>query len=284
MNLGLFSYLGASLAYVLFAILLLSSWRSSRQGQFLTIMAVISAIWAALSAKMAVDRSFPVWFYQIFEILRYISWYIFLFKLLAPMAAENISYQKFILWAQPFSICFAGLLLLAEESFVVAKLPIFLLSGHVILALIGLALVEQLYRNTAIRHRWSIKYLFLGAGGIFAFDFYMYVDAVLFYRIHKNLWEARGIVNLVAVPMLAIAAARNHNWALKIFVSRDIVLTTTTIMIGAIYLLVMSGAGFYLREYGGDWGQIIQVVFLSFAVALLAVLLFSGQVRAHFRV
>jgi putative PEP-CTERM system histidine kinase len=158
------------------------------------------------------------------------------------------------------------------------------MSGHVFLAIIGLAISEQLYRNTAIRHRWSIKYLFIGVGGIFAYDFYIYVDAILFYGIDKELWEARGIVNMVAVPMLAISAKRNKNWALKIFISRDIVLTTTSIMAGALYLLVMAGAGYYLREYGGDWGRISQVVFFSLAVALLAVLLSSAQVRARIRV
>ncbi|MEE9302494.1 MAG: XrtA/PEP-CTERM system histidine kinase PrsK, partial [Thiotrichaceae bacterium] len=105
-----------------------------------------------------------------------------------------------------------------------------------------------------------------------------------FSSLDKELWESRGIVNMIAVPLLAISAARNKNWSLKVFVSRDIVLTTTTIMVGALYLLVMEGAGYYLREYGGDWGQITRVLFFSLAVALLVIALSSARLRAHIRV
>jgi putative PEP-CTERM system histidine kinase len=149
---------------------------------------------------------------------------------------------------------------------------------------IGLAIIEQLYRNTSIRHRNAIKYLCIGAGGIFAFDFYLYADALLFRAIDRQLWEARGLINLVMVPLLAIAAARNKNWALNIFVSRDIVLNSTAILGGGLYLLVMAGAGYYLREYGGSWGRVGQVVLFSLAVVLLAAVLFSGQLRAQARI
>jgi putative PEP-CTERM system histidine kinase len=281
MNLGLYSYLGATIAYSFFAVLLLFSWRGSLQSKLFTIAVIISAIWTGLAAKIATDSAHQIGFYQTFEILRYIAWYIFLLKLFDPVVAKNIGYQKFVRWALPLSICFACLVLVNEYFSASGLLA---MVGHVFLAIIGLAIIEQLYRNTAVRHRWSIKYLFIGAGGIFAFDFYMYVDAILFYSIDKDLWAARGIVNMVAVPMLAISAARNKNWSLKIFVSRDIVLTTTTIIAGALYLLVMAGAGHYLQEYGGDWGQIIQVVFFSLAVTLLAVVLSSAQLRASSRV
>lgn len=281
MNLGFYSYLGAAIAYGFFAVLLLFSWRGSQLGKFLTTTVVISVIWAGLAAKIATDGAYQVGAYKAFEILRYIAWYVFLLKLFDPAVAKNSGYRKFVHWALPLSACFACLVL-AGEYFVEKELHV--IAGHVFLAIIGLAIIEQLYRNTAVRHRRSIKYLFIGVGGVFVFDFFIYVDAILFYGIDKELWEARGIVNMIAVPMLAISAARNKNWALKVFVSRDIVLTTTTIMTGALYLLLMAGAGYYLREYGGDWGHITQVVFLSLAVVLLVVVLSSAPLRARSRV
>ena len=284
MNLGFYSYFGAAIAYGFFAILLLSCCRVSLQSKFLTATVVISAIWAGLAAKIAADEGFDVIkSYQTFEILRYIAWYVFLLKLFDTAAAKNIGYRKFLRWALPLSVCFACLLL-ADEFFAASGLPELVMAGHVFLAIIGLSIIEQLFRNTSVRHRWTIKYLFISAAGIFAFDFFMYVDAILFYGIDKELWEARGIVNMVAVPMLVISASRNKNWSLNVFVSRDIVLTTSAIMAGALYLLVMAGVGYYLREYGGDWGQVTQVVFFSLAVAFLAVVLFSAQLRARIRV
>jgi putative PEP-CTERM system histidine kinase len=283
MNLGLYAYLGAAIAYGFFAILLLFSWRCSLQGKFLTVAVVISAIWAGLAADIAADGAYDAGAYQVFEILRYIAWYIFLLRLLDSASARNPGYLKFLRWALPLSIGFACLLLI-YDYFVVLDFAGLSMPGHVFLAIIALAIIEQLFRNTAIRYRWSIKYLFIGAGCIFAFDFFLYVDAVLFRGFDQELWEIRGIVNLVAVPMLAIAAVRNKDWSLNVFVSRDIVLYTTAITAGALYLLVMAGAGYYLAEYGGSWGRITQVVFLSLAVVLLVILMFSGRLRARIRV
>jgi len=153
-----------------------------------------------------------------------------------------------------------------------------------LLALVGLALIEQLYRNSSARSRWATKYLYLGVGGIFAFDFYLYSDALLFRSIDQGLWEARGIVHLVAIPLLAISSARNKNWSLNVFVSREIVLNTTAIFAGAFYLLAMAGAGYYIREFGGSWGRFGQILFISMAVVFLFVLVSSVQLRAQIKV
>ena len=281
MNLGLYSYLGAAIAYGFFALLLLFSWRSGLQGKLLTGTVVISAIWAGLAAKIADYGAYQPGAYQAFEVLRYIAWYVFLFRLFDPAAARGDGYRKFVRWALPLSLGFAGLLLVNEF---VSDQIVLAITGHVFLALIGLAIIEQLFRNTSVRHRGAIKYLCIGAGGIFAFDFYLYADALLFRAIDRQLWEARGVINLVMVPVLAIAAARNKNWALNIFVSRDIVLNSTAILGGGLYLLVMAGAGYYLREYGGSWGRVGQVVLFSLAMVLLAAVLFSGQLRAQARI
>ena len=283
MSLGFYSYLGATIIYGLFAILLLFSWRRSQHVRLLTVTVVISAIWAGLAAGVVEGGASQDGAYQTFEIFRYIAWYVFLLILFDSAAVDNKAYRNFIRWALPFSVGFACLLLI-YLYFVGPGQHMAGFIGHVFLAIIGLAIVEQLFRNTSTRHRWAIKFLLIGLVGIFAFDFFMYVDAILYYGLDKDFWEARGIVNMVAVPLLAISAARNKNWSLNVFVSRDIVLNTTAIMAGGLYLLVMAGAGHYLRAYGGNWGQIAQVVFFSLAVLLLAMVLFSAQLRARIRV
>jgi putative PEP-CTERM system histidine kinase len=290
MNLGFYSYLGAALGFGFLALLLLFSWRSSVQGRLLTVVVSISAIWAGLAAGRAVDGLTLGRAYLVFEILRSIAWYVLLLKLLEPAAERNPTYRRFLRWALPLSTGF-GVLLLAGEwgattlaaPFLAGQVTPVWLAGHVLLAIIGLSIIEQLYRNTAASHRWAIKYLYIGAGGIFAYDLYLYADALLFHGIDRTLWEARGVINLVAVPLLAVAAARNRDWSLSIFVSRDIVLNSTAILAGGLYLLVMAGAGYYLREFGGGWGQLVRALFFSLAVVLLAVVLFSGQLRARMR-
>ncbi len=283
MNLGLYSYLAAAVAYGFFTLLLLFSWRSSLPGKLLTIVIAISTLWAITAAGVASENSSLLPLHQALEIIRYMAWYVFLLKLFDTAVAQGHGYRQFVNWALPLSLIFAALIIFIE-FYVQPGLSVPSVTGHVIMSLIGLAIIEQLFRNTSTSHRWAIKYLFIGAGILFAFDFYLYADALLFRGIDTELWEARGIIHIVVVPLLAIAAARSKNWSLNIFVSRDIVLNTTAIFAGGVYLLVMAAAGYYLREYGGNWGRIGQALFLSLAVVLLAVILSSGQLRAKIRV
>lgn len=283
MNSALYSYLGAVLAYGAFTLLLLFSWRASLQGKLLVVVTSISAVWAILAANIANEDTNQVLAYQGFEIIRYMAWYVFLLKLFDVEMQHGSGYHKFLRWALPLSLGFAGLLLIGE-FFLFASLSVPGVTGHVILALIGLAIIEQLFRNTAVQHRWSTKYLFIGVGSIFAFDFYLYADALLFRGVNQELWGLRGIIHLVAVPMLAISAVRSKSWSLNIFVSRDIILNTTAIFGGGVYLLVMAGAGYYLREFGGSWGRIGQALFFSLAVALLLAVLSSSHLRARIKV
>ncbi len=67
MNLGLFSYLGAAIAYGLFALLLIFSWRESLQGKLLFIAMIVSVCWALIAVKISLHDESYLLFYQIFE-------------------------------------------------------------------------------------------------------------------------------------------------------------------------------------------------------------------------
>ncbi|MCW9023279.1 MAG: PEP-CTERM system histidine kinase PrsK, partial [Gammaproteobacteria bacterium] len=283
MNLGLYSYIAAAVAYGFFFALLLFSWRSSLQGKLLASVIGISTVWAIFATAISTGHTELNTVYQVLEILRYLAWYIFLIKLFDTASTTNPGYRKFTHWAMLTCVGFSCLLLI-NELFSISESTMPGIIGHVFLPLAGLAIIEQLYRNTSIQHRWAIKYLLIGAGGIFAFDFYLYADAFLFRTINYELWESRGIIHFVFMPLLVIASVRNKNWSLNVFVSRDIVLNTTAIMGGGIYLLAMAAAGYYLREFGGSWSRLNQILFFSLAIALLASVLFSGRLRAHLRV
>ena len=296
MNVGLYSYFGAGVAYSIFAVLLLFSLRESLQGKLLFIAAFISACWAFTAAQISLHNESYLILYQSLEVLRYVVWYIFLFKLfdVARLDNESSEYQKqqnsyrdFTRWAMPLCVGVAVLLLINEVLAGIFSLPgqfVIGVAGSVVLSLIGLAIVEQLFRNTSARHRWSTKYLFFGIAGIFVFDFYLYTEALLFRTIDQRLWMMRGAVHMIVVPLLAVSAARNKNWALNIFVSRDIVLNTTAILGGGLYLLAMAAAGYYLRVFGGEWGEIAQAMFFVLAVVILFVVLSSSSLRAKARV
>jgi putative PEP-CTERM system histidine kinase len=265
MNPGLYSYSAAAVAYSLFALLLIFSWRGSLQARLLLGVSISSALWAGFAADLANRETGQALVYQSLEVFRYVAWYVFLLKLFDVADEKRPGYRRFLNWALPVSVAFA-IMVLVTETMVLQGLTTLTITGHVVMALIGLAVIEQLLRNTSPRHRWAIKYLFMGAGAIFVFDFYLYTDALLFRGIDRDLWETRGV------------------WSLNIFVSRDIVLNSTAIFGGGLYLLLMAGAGYYLREYGGSWGRLGQVLFFSIAVIFLAAVLSSGQLRARIKV
>ncbi|BBJ22844.1 histidine kinase [Candidatus Nitrotoga sp. AM1P] len=156
--------------------------------------------------------------------------------------------------------------------------------GRVVIAVMGMLLVEQLYRNTPAKGRWGIKFACFGIGGMFAYDFYLYSDAMLFRQVNMEIWTARGAVNALIVPLVAVSAARNPRWSLGISVSRRILFHSATLLGTALYLLAMSAAGYYLRFFGGSWGAVMQVTFSFGAVALLVGILFSGVFRSWLKV
>jgi putative PEP-CTERM system histidine kinase len=159
------------------------------------------------------------------------------------------------------------------------------LFAHVVFAVIGLVLVEQLYRNATLNLHWRIKFLCLGLGALFTVDFIVYSKSLLFEQIDSLLWNSRGFINALIAPLLAVSIRRLQTDGIaRASTPRKIVFHTTVLLGSGLYLILMSLAGFYIRDYGGNWGEIAQIIFIFLAVLLLFVLFVSGRVRARTKV
>lgn len=290
-TLAIFSYATAAVAFVFLSILLLTSWRGRLHGMVLTVACLLSAVWAATVAYH-VASDMPLSFLtDILGILRNAGWAVFLLMLLGPLRPQEVVSP---LRGRPFTAIIAAfylLLILATVYFYWAQLDpygtfafVTSIVGDGAMAVIGMILVEQLYRNTPPNDRWGIKYLCLGIGGMFAYDFYLYSDAMLFRQINPETWAARGIVNALVVPLIAVSAARNPHWSLGISVSRRVLFHSVALFGTAFYLLAMAAAGYLLRFFGGSWGTFLQAVFFFGAVILLVSVLFSGTLRSWLKV
>lgn len=153
--------------------------------------------------------------------------------------------------------------------------------ARIIVAVVGLLLVENLLRNSGAEARWAVKYLCFGAGVIFVYDFYIYAEAALFDRIDARIYAARGFVDSIAAPLIILAAARSKSWPIDLHVSREMVFRSATLLAAGGYLVVMSAVGFSLRVFEGVWGTVAQTTFFTCAALLLAIVLSSGKVRAR---
>lgn len=286
------SYTLAAVAHLFLAALLLTSWRGRSHGLVLPVACLLSALWAAVLAYHGADVPPLSLLTDILEIIRNAGWSFFLITLLGLYRQGS---SPLIRRVSPVAIAIAALY---GARFLLAFYPhgdfVFFIPdaidfrnniiGSLVMAVIGMILVEQLYRNTPAKQRWGIKFACLGIGGIFAYDFYLYSDALLVRDVNPEIWAARGIINALVVPLVAISAARNPQWSIGITVSRRILFYSAALFGAAAYLLAMAAAGYYLRFFGGSWGTIMQVTFLFGAVILLLAVLFSGTLRSWLRV
>lgn len=292
MDIGLYSYLTGAVAYFFLSILLFTSWRGRAQGGYLVTATFITAVWSAVLGIEAEFKLFSPTIIWTLEIIRSAVWLLFISKLLND-ALQNTEIGVGLFFRFQFRgiLCLCGLTLLIVWGmpFLIRFVSVDALArwqvfGHVLIAVFGLVVIEQLYRNTRPDQRWHIKFLCFAIGGMLAYDFYLFSDTLLFRRVTPELWAARGAVVALMTPLIALAAARNANWSIDIAVSRVIVFHSATLLGAGCYLLIMAIAGYQIQRYGGEWGGVIQIVFFTGAFLLLVLLLFSGQIRAKLRV
>ncbi|TAN79523.1 MAG: PEP-CTERM system histidine kinase PrsK [Gallionella sp.] len=290
-SIAAFSYATAAAAFLFLSGLLLTSWRGRPHVVTLVVACSLTMLWAAAVAyQLAWGQPLSL-LADALEILRNAGWSFFLVMLLWP-SRQNDASSPFR--ARPFVAAIAAFYLalffatvytywgseLSRSAFAFMVVIV----GRVAMAIVGMVLVEQFYRNTPATQRWGIKYACLGIGGMFAYDLYLYSDALLFRHVNSEIWAARGMVNAVIVPLIAVSAARNPQWSLKIAVSRRILFHSASLFGVAIYLLAMAAAGYFLRFFGGSWGAVLQAAFLFGAAILLVGVLFSGTLRSWLKV
>jgi putative PEP-CTERM system histidine kinase len=288
------SYLSAAIAFAALGTFLLINSRGQRLGVLLTFSCMFTALWAGVNAFADFAQGMPL-FIESMEIARSGAWLLFLWEVLAhPKEDNEQSNQGYLIsLLTPMRTGLIGLCLILlvvaiyinVESAPLSRLAYSLdIFGHVLIAIVGMLLVEQLFRNAHPDSRWGIKFMCLSIGAIFAYDFFLYSEALLFSRINPNIWAARGLVNAIVSPLILISAARNPQWSIRVHLSRHVVFHTMTLFGAGVYLLIMAAAGYYIRIFGGSWGTVLQIAFLSGASILLLTILFSGSIRAKLRV
>ena len=94
----------------------------------------------------------------------------------------------------------------------------------------------------------------------------------------------RGAIHSLCVPLLLIASRRQSKHGGGLRVSRSAAFHTATLLLVGSYLLFISGVGYYVRRFGGDWGNALQLALLFAAAAVLLAMLLSGTLRAKLRV
>ena len=246
-----------------------------------------TAAWAGLGLLDLWSTKLVTWHLAWgFDQLRYALWYGFLLMLLRPMAGALSARGRMLGLLLPGVLLLLGLAVnisadLTEDTALLGRALAGVQMGW---AVADLLLIEQLFRNQVDPSRWGVKPLCLGLGGLFAFDLYLFSQAVLLGAVDNDVLAARGLVHTISVPLLLLAARRQQGWLRTVQVSQAAAFYSATLLLIGTYLMFIAGVGYYLRYFGGSWGAALQVA-LGFAAAVgLGVLLLSGAARARLRV
>jgi hypothetical protein len=292
-NPAFWSYSLAAILFVAFAVRLGIAWRGGLRATMLLAAIVASALWACAVVGALYFPNERAWWSagRVLDVGRIGAWLAFLALLLDGWQRGRAERP----WATTprWLIAIAAVLLVAAAM--VPDFPPRPASGgpaaytHTFIALLGLAilglvLVEQLWRRTPEHGRWGIKPLVVGLAGVLAFDVFLYSDAMLFRQLDPEIWAARGIVHALVIPFVAVATARNTAWTVDLHLSRGMAFHSTALLISGAYLLIVAGAGYWVRLFGGSWGKTLQVAFVFAALLALGTLAFSGTLRSRLRV
>jgi putative PEP-CTERM system histidine kinase len=264
------AFAGFTVLSVLLAVALRGGAAAARR---LLLATVVSALWALILTFEHTERQLPAALILVAELARDGAWLYALLGLAPatlPRFFAPVSYGLWGLWAL--------------ASLTGVRIEYSMGAGGFCMSLLMLLLLEQVYRNAPEAARGDLKFLAIGVGGLFTYDLFLYAQAVLLGGLDAMSWHARGFANLLLMPLLLLGARRLPDSDLRVFVSRQVTFYTTTFLAAGIYLLLMSLAGYAIRELGGAWGETARGFFLIGAFALLVILVTSAAMRRRLRV
>ena len=271
-NIGLYSYGAALLIYTLLGARVFVTRRDRALATPLLVASTLTALWAGVIAVSALLPYPQIKLMQLTELARNAAWCFLLLRLIGIRLQGSdhiLASSRWIPWfgigfAIVFTVLIATPYLTEALSLADGLYSNVVFSTWLVLAILGLLLLEQIFRNSNEGERWSTKYLCLGLGILFAYDFFMYAEALLFRQLDANLWQARGMVISMSAIFVAIGFSRiDRSYKTpNLYISRHVAFHSVTLLAAGLYLLAMALAGYFIRYLGGSWGGVLQIIFL----------------------
>lgn len=284
-GLAVFGYLALWIYLISFG----KNWRSSIHTRRMVWVTILSALWASTGLFYSFSgHALALVTALLADVAKYGAWYVFLVTLLAPGSHPDTkpilpSWLPAICWVLVITgigLQFSVVLrLISTEEWLRA-----VIFHGLAEAVIGLVLVEQLFRTVSEDSRWNVKPLCLALLFQFSFDVYLFSDAMMFSRIDGDALIVRGFVHAITIPLLMLATDRARDWTSKIHLSQKAAFHSATLLLAGLYLLFTAAVGYYVRYFGGEWGRAFQLALIFAGLLLLGVLLVSGSMRARMKV
>jgi putative PEP-CTERM system histidine kinase len=277
------SALFCAIAYAGLLALTLSRRPWSRETALASLACALTLAWAlALAAGGGILASaLPA-----LEVAPLLVWTIFLSLLVAPSLSASVDPRlRLLMLATPAAIAAAVvwndvLFALRLGGGALAESQII---GREAMAIFGLLLIENLFRNTAARRQWNVVPLCIGLGGLFAYQLFLYSDALLFGWVSDLFAAARPAVSCLIAPFLALTLLRNRGWKVAIHLSQTAVLHSLTLIASGVFLVAIVTVAGLLPNGGAEWERVVQIAALFGAVLVLASIVSSGSIKARLK-
>lgn len=279
---GFASYIIATFSFIIFGLLLLAANNNTLAGR-LILMSVFFTMLSFAVASFQLQEHFSLKFVLFFETLKHLFW-----LLLIISSRENVSsYRDLLINPKCRTSIYLGLSIslvtwVTVFYFESASKSLFIL--FLMFNLWGLVALEQLFRNANKKGRWALWPLVIALGVMYVLDFIIFAQASMLNQLNFDLWYLRAVPAILAFPLLLVSTRRMKDWSVNVFVSRGVVFYSSMLMIAGLYLLIMAGAGYLINFVGGEWGQLLSIVFLILGGVVLGVLLITESLRKKVKV
>ena len=279
---GIWGYSFASIAYILFSLLILAAHNQSSIAKWVLFSALMAGA-ANIIGALQISLGFSLQWAMLIDAIKIAAFSVLILSFNIEKGnvqeiLKNKTIGKYLLfWFGATVVCWGG-------SYTLDYSYEYLFLLFVLLNLTSLVLLEQIYRGANVEAKRSITPLVIALGSIAVFDFVLYAQATMVGGIEFDFWYVRGYISALAVPLLLISIRRFKEGTVRVFVSRNVVFYSSMLMIAGLYLLLMAIAGYLINYLGGEWGQVVSFGFFILGTIVLAVLLLTETVRRQVKV
>ena len=269
-------YIVSAVGYALLLLLILTVRKSGLAKYLLILATAATCIWSSVpffASPLSVEKLL------LFDNIKNIFWLLFL----ASCLKDNFKNIRQVLVRKEtwLILCMPIVGIVLSLAGVMSDSWQFLLQTSI--ALEFLVLLEVIYRQSG-DNRWALKPLIVYLAVISIFDFVTFANALMVDQIHVYYLAARGYIYAALIPFLVLAIRRVKNWGVEIYISREVVLHSTLLMVAGGYLLLMALVGYAVKYVGGEWDATIQVVLVFLSLTLLVTLFLSTSFRTTIKV
>ncbi len=279
------AYYLAALGFVALLYALATRLRTRGTGNFLYLPAIAGIVWGVLSAQFV---SHPDPDLVLFSELFYdAAWMSFLAMLLRSSAASPA--VSFIRWSGLGVSALALLAALGVTAYLRttgnAGPALFALGvGQVAMSIVGLIILEQVYRNSRPRQRPALRYIVTALAAILVYDAVLFAPSVFGEPPDSSTWLVRGYFTVAATLVLAYGVSKLPAGGWELFVSRKITYFAISTAAAVVVLVVFFAAALMAGDVAGRWSPAVRIALFSIGLLALVVFALSDSVRAQLAV